>query len=106
MPWDQRIGKRLKLRDLHILLMVVQCGNMSKAARQLSVSNPVVTKSIADLDRISIYFSYISPWAYGQPGARHELYFTGSHRISIYFSYISPWAYGQPGAMGIRTREG
>src|SRR5262245_34117124 len=51
MRWDERIGRQLKLRDLHILLAVVQCGNMSKAARQLSVSNPVVTKAIADLER-------------------------------------------------------
>jgi DNA-binding transcriptional LysR family regulator len=50
MQWDDRIGRRLKLRDLHILLAVVQCGNMSKAARQLSVSNPVVTKAISDLE--------------------------------------------------------
>ena len=50
MQWDDRIGRRLKLRDLHILLAVVQCGNMSKAARQLSVSNPVVTKAVADLE--------------------------------------------------------
>jgi DNA-binding transcriptional LysR family regulator len=50
MQWDNRIGRRLRLRDLHILLAVVQCGNMSKAARQLSVSNPVVTKAVADLE--------------------------------------------------------
>ena len=50
MQWEDRIGRRLKLRDLHILLAVVQCGNMSKAARQLSVSNPVVTKAVADLE--------------------------------------------------------
>ena len=50
MQWDDRVGRRLKLRDLHILLAVVQCGNMSKAARQLSVSNPVVTKAVADLE--------------------------------------------------------
>src|SRR5215475_3016827 len=52
MEWGDRIGRRLKLRDLHILLAVVQCGSMSKAARQLSVSNPVVTKAVADLERI------------------------------------------------------
>jgi DNA-binding transcriptional LysR family regulator len=51
MQWDDRIGRRLKLRDLHILLAVAQCGNMSKAARQLSVSNPVVTKAVADLEQ-------------------------------------------------------
>ena len=51
MEWSDRIGRRLKLRDLHILLAVVQTGSMSKAARQLSVSNPVVTKAVADLER-------------------------------------------------------
>ena len=50
MDWGDRIGRRLKLRDLHILLAVVQAGSMSKAARELSVSNPVVSKAIADLE--------------------------------------------------------
>jgi DNA-binding transcriptional LysR family regulator len=50
MDWGERIGRRLKLRDLHILLAVVQCGSMTKAARQLAVSNPVVSKAIADLE--------------------------------------------------------
>jgi DNA-binding transcriptional LysR family regulator len=50
MHWADRIGRRLKLRDLHVLLAVVQCGSMTKAARQLSVSNPVVTKAVADLE--------------------------------------------------------
>ena len=50
MHWADRIGRRLKLRDLHILLAVVQCGSMAKAARHLSVSNPVVSKAVADLE--------------------------------------------------------
>src|SRR5262245_14175864 len=50
MEWGDRIGKRLRLRDLHVLLAVVQAGNMSKAAKQLAVSNPVVTKAVADLE--------------------------------------------------------
>lgn len=50
MDWSSRIGRRLKLRDLHILFAVVQSGNMAKAARALSVSNPVVSKAIADLE--------------------------------------------------------
>jgi len=48
--WASRIGRRLRLRDLHILLAVVQCGSMAKAARQLAVSNPVVSKAVADLE--------------------------------------------------------
>jgi DNA-binding transcriptional LysR family regulator len=51
MELQDRIGRRLKLRDLHILLAVVQSGNMAKAARALSVSQPVISKAITDLER-------------------------------------------------------
>jgi DNA-binding transcriptional LysR family regulator len=51
MQLTDRIGRRLKLRDLHILLAVVQSGNMAKAARALSVSHPVISKAITDLER-------------------------------------------------------
>jgi DNA-binding transcriptional LysR family regulator len=51
MDWIDRIGSRLKLRDLHILLTVVEWGSMAKAAKHLSVSQPVVSRAIADLER-------------------------------------------------------
>jgi DNA-binding transcriptional LysR family regulator len=51
MQLKDRIGRKLKLRDLNILLAVTQTGSMIKAARLLSVSHPVVSKSIADLER-------------------------------------------------------
>jgi DNA-binding transcriptional LysR family regulator len=50
MQWADRIGRRIKLRDLHILMTVVERGSMSKAAEQLAISQPVVSKSIADLE--------------------------------------------------------
>jgi DNA-binding transcriptional LysR family regulator len=48
--WDRRIGKRLRLRDLHVLLTVVQRQSMAKAAQHLSVSQPAVSKAISDLE--------------------------------------------------------
>jgi DNA-binding transcriptional LysR family regulator len=48
--WETRIGRRLRLRDLHVLLTAVQCGSMAKAARRLAVSQPAVSKAIADLE--------------------------------------------------------
>jgi DNA-binding transcriptional LysR family regulator len=48
--WENRIGRRLKLRDLHILSVVVQWGSMAKAASQLSMSQPAVSESIASLE--------------------------------------------------------
>ena len=51
MDWADRIGRRIKLRDLHILLAVADHGSMAKASAQLSVSHPVVSKAISDLER-------------------------------------------------------
>jgi len=51
MEWDeQRVSRRMKLRDLHVLLTVVRCGSMGKAAAQLSVSQPAISKAIADME--------------------------------------------------------
>jgi len=50
MQWVDRIGRRLKLRDLHILLAVVQRGSMAKAAAELAISQPAVSKAIADME--------------------------------------------------------
>jgi DNA-binding transcriptional LysR family regulator len=50
MPWNDRIGRCVKLRDLHVLLAVAETGSMAKAAERLAVSQPVVSKTIADLE--------------------------------------------------------
>ncbi len=52
MHWTDRIGRRLKLRDLHILLAVAQAGSMSRAADRLAISNPVISKKIAELEHV------------------------------------------------------
>jgi DNA-binding transcriptional LysR family regulator len=50
MEWTERIGRRLKLRDLHILLVTAKTKSMGRAARELAVSQPVVSKAISDLE--------------------------------------------------------
>jgi DNA-binding transcriptional LysR family regulator len=50
MEWSDRIGRRLKPRDLHVFVAVAEAGNMAKAAEQLAISRPVVSKTIADLE--------------------------------------------------------
>jgi len=47
---NSQISRRLRLRDLHYLLTVVQTGSMAKAATLLSVSQPVISKVIADME--------------------------------------------------------
>jgi DNA-binding transcriptional LysR family regulator len=48
--WESQIGRRLRLRDLHVFSTVVQRGSMAKAAQQLGVSQPAVSEVIADLE--------------------------------------------------------
>jgi DNA-binding transcriptional LysR family regulator len=47
---DARIARRLKLRDLQILFAVVRQGSMAGAAKQLQMSQPSVSESIANLE--------------------------------------------------------
>jgi DNA-binding transcriptional LysR family regulator len=51
MQLSERIGRRIKLQDLHVLMTVVQAGSMRKAAGHLNTSQPNISKSIADLER-------------------------------------------------------
>jgi DNA-binding transcriptional LysR family regulator len=48
--WETQIGRRLKLRDLHVFSTVVQRGSMAKAAQHLGVSQPSVSEVIANLE--------------------------------------------------------
>jgi DNA-binding transcriptional LysR family regulator len=50
MRWNDRIGRRIKLSDLHVLVAVAEFGSMAKAASQLSVSHPVISRSISELE--------------------------------------------------------
>jgi len=51
MSWNERrISRQLKLRDLHVLMTVARCGSMGKAANQLSVAQPAISKAIADME--------------------------------------------------------
>src|SRR5262245_66194035 len=51
MQLSDRIGRRMKLHDLHVLMAVVQAGNMTRAARLLNTTQPAISRSIADLEQ-------------------------------------------------------
>ena len=50
MEWESRLGRRIRLRDLHILSAVVDVGSMAKAAVRLRMSQPSVSEAIANLE--------------------------------------------------------
>src|SRR4029453_11105972 len=51
MQIGDRIARRMKLHDLHILMTVAQAGSMNKAAAFLNMTQSAVSRSIAELER-------------------------------------------------------
>lgn len=52
MQLNERIGLRIKLHDLHVLMTVVQAGSMTKAAAYLNTTQPAISRSIGELERV------------------------------------------------------
>ncbi len=50
MQLSDRVGRRLKLHDLHVLMAVEQAGSMRKAAALLNTTQPAISRSIAELE--------------------------------------------------------
>src|SRR5262245_22610914 len=50
MQLDDRIGRRMKLQDLHVLMAVVHAGSMSKGAALLNTTQSAISRSIAELE--------------------------------------------------------
>jgi DNA-binding transcriptional LysR family regulator len=48
--WEGRIGRRVRLRDLHILSAVVRWGSMAKSATHLGMSQSAVSEAISSLE--------------------------------------------------------
>ena len=52
MMQTELIGHRIKLQHLKVVMAVAEWGSMAKAAKRLAISQPVVSKVIADLEEL------------------------------------------------------
>jgi DNA-binding transcriptional LysR family regulator len=50
MQLSERVGRRMKLQDLHLFMTVAQAGSMRKAAQSLNTVQPAISRSIAELE--------------------------------------------------------
>jgi len=79
MQTSDRIGRRLKLQQLQVLMTVVQAGSMKKAAALLNTSQPTISRSIADLEQVlgvqllDRNTQGIEPTEYGRTMLRHGI---------------------------------
>ncbi len=67
-----RVGRHIKLQDLHVFMTVAQAGSMGKAAKRLNKSQPNISRSIAELEYalgVSLFDRHrqgIEPTEYGR----------------------------------------
>jgi DNA-binding transcriptional LysR family regulator len=72
MQISQRIGRRLKLQDLHVFVAVAEAGSMGKAAQLLNTTQPAVSRCISELEhtlRVRLFDRHqkgIEPTEYGR----------------------------------------
>jgi DNA-binding transcriptional LysR family regulator len=72
MQLSDRIGRRVKLQDLHVLMTVVQAGSMVKAAERLNTGQPNISRSINELEHsvgvrlLDRHRRGVEPTAYGR----------------------------------------
>jgi DNA-binding transcriptional LysR family regulator len=86
---DEIVSRRLKLRQLNVLLSVMQWGSMARAAEHLSVSQPVVSKTIAELESLlgvtllERTSQGVEPTIYGSALARRSIALFNDLRTSV-----------------------
>lgn len=86
---DEIVSRRIKLRQLNVLLSVMQWGSMARAADHLSVSQPVVSKTIAELESLlgvsllNRTSQGVEPTIYGSALARRSTGIFNDLRTSI-----------------------
>src|SRR5262245_55266603 len=72
MQLSDRIVRRMKLHDIHVLMAVVQAGSMNKAAALLNTGQSAISRSIADLEHavgvrlVDRTHRGVEPTAYGR----------------------------------------
>jgi DNA-binding transcriptional LysR family regulator len=86
---DENVSRRLKLRQLNVLLSVMQWGSMVRAADHLAVSQPVVSKAIAELEDLLGVPLFertsqgVEPTIYGTALARRSVALFNDLRTSV-----------------------
>ena len=72
--WESRIGRRLRLRDLHILFAVVQHGSMAKAGAELGMSQSAVSQAVAALEHATRGQGHRVPGGPGDGGGEDRMF--------------------------------
>jgi molybdate transport repressor ModE-like protein len=95
-PREIPLDRRLRLRDLRLLQEVARLGSMAKAARELGITQPAVSKALSDLERLlgvrllDRGAGGVAPTAYGEALLRHaSVMFDELRRVNLDLAHLS-----------------
>jgi len=95
-PHEIPLDRRLRLRDLKLLQEVVRLGSMAKAARELGITQPAVSKALSDLERlldVSLLdrgAGGVVPTSYGDALLRHaNVMFDELRRVHLDLAHLA-----------------
>jgi DNA-binding transcriptional LysR family regulator len=83
------IGQRIKLQHLRVVIAVAEWGSMAKAAKHLAISQPVVSKVVADIENVLGVPLFdrspqgVEPTAYGRALLRRGITIFDDLRTSV-----------------------
>jgi molybdate transport repressor ModE-like protein len=90
------LDRRLRLRDLRLLHEVARLGSMAKAARELGITQPAVSKALSDLERLlgvrllDRGAGGVVPTSYGDALLRHaNVMFDELRRVNLDLAHLS-----------------
>ena len=100
-PREMSLDRRLRLRDLRLLQEVVRLGSMAKAARELGITQPAVSKALSDLERLlgvrllDRAAGGVMPTSYGEALLRHaNVMFDELRRVNLDLAHLADPAVG------------
>jgi len=82
MQWDDRVGRRLRLKDLHTLQTVAAVGSMAKASERHALSQPAISKAISDMEQT------LGVPLFDRSSSGVELTDCGRHGVGIFTAMI------------------
>ena len=95
-PREVPLDRRLRLRDLRLLQEVVRLGSMAKAARELGITQPAVSKALSDLERLlgvrllDRGANGVVPTSYGDALLRHaNVMFDELRRVNLDLAHLA-----------------
>src|SRR5262249_49029699 len=96
MKWTDSVARRIKFKDLQIVLAVARSRSMGRAAADLAISQPAISRAIGDLERqlgVKLFDGNrrgVEPTSYGDAVFKSAVVIFDELRQSVQTAIVTP----------------